>query len=447
MQDFAGAYGECMYLLDMAIRPEALPTDAVALTEMVLALDAENEKLRVAMLTLKDMIFGKRSERLAVIVAEQLALELDDLATGVMPPAPANDDAPATKPPARPRQKARRNIGALPKHLPRCEQVIEPDTTACPCCAGRLHKIGEDVSEVLDVIPAILRVLRTIRPKYACRGCTDGVVQAKVLPRLIESGMASTALVSHVVVSKFAWYLPLYRQVQILAGQGVHLDRATLAGWVKRAAWWLKSLYELQLRTIQASPRLFCDETPMPVLDPGRHRTRTCQFWAHAMDDRPWGGPSPPAVAYVFADGRGTEEIAGQLTGFSGILQVDGYAAYKALARGHGGAIRLAFCLAHARRKFVEVYKTTQSPFAHEVIERLQAVYAIEAEIRGCRAEQRLAARRIKTAPLMEALKARLTSMLGQLFSQSPLAGAINYALNHWLGRADAVPQRRPRRS
>ena len=135
---------------------------------------------------------------------------------------------------------------------------------------------------MLDVIPAILRVLRTIRPKYACRGCTDGVVQAKVLPRLIESGMASTALVTHVVVSKFAWYLPLYRQVQILAGQGVHLDRATLAGWVKRAAWWLKSLYELQLRTIQASPRLFCDETPMPVLDPGRRRTRICQFWAHA---------------------------------------------------------------------------------------------------------------------------------------------------------------------
>jgi hypothetical protein len=136
----------------------------------------------------------------------------------------------------------------------------------------------------------------------------------------------------------------------------------------------------------------------------------------------------------VFADGRGTEAIAGQLTGFSGILQVDGYAAYKALARGQGGAIRLAFCLAHARRKFVEVYKTTQSPFAHEVIERLQAVYAIEAEIRGSPAEQRLAVRRARAAPLMEALKARLTSMLGQLFSQSPLAGAINYALNHWDG-------------
>ena len=180
-----------MYLLIiMAIRPDALPTDLAALTEMVLALDAENEKLRVAMQTLKEMMFGKRSERLAALVAEQLALELDDLETGVTPPAPANDDLPATKPAGKPRKKASRNIGALPKHLPRCEQVLEPDATACPCCEGRLHKIGEDVSEVLDVIPAILRVLRTIRPKYGCRSCTDGVVQAKVLPRLIESGMA-----------------------------------------------------------------------------------------------------------------------------------------------------------------------------------------------------------------------------------------------------------------
>src|SRR5882757_275898 len=200
-EDFTAAYGERMYLLFMAIRPEALPTDAAALTEMVLALDAENEKLRVAMQTLKEMIFGKRSERLAALVAEQLALELDDLETGVISPAPANDDAVATKPAGKPRKKASRNIGALPKHLPRCEQVLEPDATACPCCEGRLHKIGEDVSEVLDVIPAILRVLRTIRPKYACRGCTDGVVQAKVLPRLIESGMAAPPLGVDVGVS------------------------------------------------------------------------------------------------------------------------------------------------------------------------------------------------------------------------------------------------------
>ena len=184
-EDFAGACSARMYLLIMAIRSDALPTDAAALTEMVLALDAENEKLRVAMQTLKEMIFGKRSERLATLVAEQLALELDDLETGATPPAAANDDAPAAKPSDKPRKKARRNIGALPKHLPRCEQVLEPEASACPCCQGQLHKIGEDVSEVLDVIPAILRVLRTVRPKYACRGCTDGVVQANVRPRLI----------------------------------------------------------------------------------------------------------------------------------------------------------------------------------------------------------------------------------------------------------------------
>ncbi|MFH0303552.1 IS66 family transposase zinc-finger binding domain-containing protein, partial [Bradyrhizobium sp. 31Argb] len=160
-----------MYRLIMAIRPDALPTDPAALTEMVLALDAENEKLRVAMQTLKEMIFGKRSERLAVLVDEQLALELGDLEADPTLPAPANDDVAVAKPPSKPRKKARRNIGALPKHLPRCEQVLEPEATACPCCQGQLHKIGEDVSEVLDIIPAILRVLRTIRPKYGCRSC------------------------------------------------------------------------------------------------------------------------------------------------------------------------------------------------------------------------------------------------------------------------------------
>ena len=188
-----------MYCLIMAIRPDALPTDPTVLTEMVLALDAENEQLRAVVQTLKDMIFGARSERLDAVVAEQLALELGDLETAVTPPLAANDDKPVDKPSgmsAKTRKKATRNIGALPKHLPRCEQVVEPETTVCPCCQGQLHKIGEDVNEVLDVIPAILRVLRTIRPKYACRGCTDGVVQAKAQPRLIESGMVSTALVA-----------------------------------------------------------------------------------------------------------------------------------------------------------------------------------------------------------------------------------------------------------
>jgi transposase len=281
--------------------------------------DAEDDDIRGAV--------GKS----AVIIAEQLSLGLGDAETDAALPPPANDDH-KTKAVPGSRNKRNRNIGALPKHLPRCDVTIEPETTACPCCAGALHRIGEDVSEVLDKVPAILRALRFIRPKYACRACEGTVVQAKARPRLIESGMASTALVAWVAAAKFAWGSTLYRQAQILAGHGLNIDRQTLARWMKQAAWMAKGVYELQLAAMHEHPRLFCDETPMPVLDPGRGRTRTCQFWAHATDDRSWKGPAPPAVAYVFAGGRGKKEILTQLTGFEGVLQVDGYAAYASLA-------------------------------------------------------------------------------------------------------------------
>jgi len=190
------------------------------------------------------------------------------------------------------------------------------------------------------------------------------------------------------------------------------------------------------LRAIHAAPLFFCDETPMPVLDPGRGRTKVCQFWAHAVDDRPWGGPSPPAVAYVFADGRGKAEIAAQLIDYAGILQVDGYAAYKSLAKGarEAGTIRLAFCLAHARRKFVKVYKSTKSRFAQEVIERIAAIYAIEGRVRGKGADIRLAARESESKPLMDELKSRLIEVLKDISAQLPLAKAIRYTLGHWDG-------------
>ena len=204
---------------------------------------------------------------------------------------------------------------------------------------------------------------------------------------------------------------------------------------MKRAAWWLKGLYELQLRTMHAHPRLFCDETSMPMLDPGRGKVKKCQIWAHAVDDRSWKGPAPPAVAYVFAGSRGKKEIAAQLTAFSGVLQVDGYGAYKALAKDDaGGKIALAFCLAHARRKFVSVFKAANSPFAKEVIERIAAIYAIEKKIRGMEAGQRRAVRRTETKPPMDALHARLMVTKDGLSTRSPLTAAINYTLNHWAG-------------
>jgi transposase len=418
----------------MALRPEDLPEDPALLTEMVLAFDGEIESLRATIATLRGMIFGPRSERLTTIIVEQLALDL--AATAAALPSAANDDA-GQKPSAdKARGKAKRNIGALPKNLPRCEQTIEPESTLCPCCAGQMHRIGEDVAEVLDRVPAVLRVLRVTRPKYACRGCEGAIVQAKAPARLIEGGMVSTALVSHIAAAKYGWFSTLYRQTQILAGHGVAIDRQTLARWMKHTASMLKGLYDLQLKTMHAHKRLFCDETPLPVLKPGHGRVKKSQFWAHAVDDRPWGGPAPPAVAYLFAGSRKKTEIAAQLSDFSGVLQVDGYEAYKSLTRDESfkGRVTLAFCLAHARRKFVAVAKTTCSPFAKEVVERIAAIYAVEKRIRGKSAEERRAVRQAESAPIMTALRARLLEVRDGLSQIATLTKAINYTLDHWAG-------------
>ena len=373
----------------MVLRPENLPRDPDVLIGMVLSQAAEIEKLRAALKTINALAFGARSERLVALVdAGQLALDLGDLAGDVTPRA-ANDDGANTEQgagtEASKRPKPRRNIGLLPKHLTRIDEVLEPETTCCPCCAGALHRIGEDVSEALDVVPAVLRVIRTIRPRYACRACEGGIVQAPARPRLMDGGMATTSLIAHVVVNKFAWHLPLSRQVQMFSGQGVHLDRSSLCKWVKRTAWWLSGLYRRQIAVIHSHERVFCDETRMPVRRTGRKRTHTGQFWAHAIDDRPWNGPAPPAVAYIFASGRGHREISQQLADYQGLLQVDGYGGYKGLAKPgrEPGAITLAFCLAHARRKFTDLYKATRSNFAQDVVARLAEIYAIEAEIRG----------------------------------------------------------------
>ena len=392
----------------MALRPENLPRDPDRLIEMVLACEGKIEALQATITTLKTMIFGARSEKSAVIIAEQLSLGLGDAETdGALPP-PANDDH-KTKAAPGSRNKRNRNIGALPKHLPRCDVTIEPETTACPCCAGALHRIGEDVSEVLDKVPAILRVLRFIRPKYACRACEGTVVQAKARPRLIESGMASTALVAWIAAAKFAWGSTLYRQAQILAGHGLNIDRQTLARWMKQAAWMAKGVYELQLAAMHEHPRLFCDETPMPVLDPGRGRTRTCQFWAHATDDRSWKGPAPPAVAYVFAGGRGKKEILTQLTGFEGCCKSTVMppmprwratrrrrekSAWRFVSFTRGGT--------SSKSKDDELALRQGGHRAH--CGRLRDRGAI----RGFDANQRRAVRQAETKPLMDALKARL---------------------------------------
>ena len=269
----------------MVLPPEKLPRNPDQLIEIILDLRSEVETLRTSVTKLKAIIFGARSEKSAVIIAEHLPLGLGDGEAQAVLPAPANDDGQAAGQDdggktrnVGSRKKPKRNIGALPAHLPRFDMVIEPETTMCSCCAGALRRIGEDVNEVLDKIPAVLRVLRITRPKYACRACEGEVVQAKARPRLIEGGMVSTAVVAWIASAKYAWGSTLYRQAQILAGQGVVVDRQTLARWMKQLAWTAKSLYERQLATMHQQPRLFCDETPMrerdaehcDVREPGR---------------------------------------------------------------------------------------------------------------------------------------------------------------------------------
>jgi transposase len=425
----------CMVVLVMLPRPDSLPSDPAELKKMVLALEAENAELRVYADLLRQMIFGAKSEKLAVLDPTQIALDLGDLSEV---PVAANDDVAEDEDrPRRKRRSASRNMGALPKHLPRCEEVIEPESTVCSCGLP-LHRIGEDVSEALDIVPALLRVIRTIRPKYACRACEAHVVQAPARARVMDGGMATTALVAHVVVSKFAWHLPLYRQSQIFSGYGIHLDRGTLGGWVGRAAWWLRPLYDLLLAFIRSQPRVFCDETPLPRLDPGRKRTKVCQLWAQAIDDRPWQGPAPPAVGYVFAESRGTGEIETQLSAFGGILQVDGYAAYKSLAKrrrkSNAAPLQLAFCLAHARRRFVEVVKTTGSSEALAIIATIAEIYRVEERVRGMGAEERRSVRTAESAPLMAALKERLETLMSEVSAKSSLGKAVTYTLAHWQG-------------
>jgi transposase len=220
--------------------------------------------------------------------------------------------------------KRRVNRGALPAHLPRVNVTITPEDTNCPCCRAPMHVIGEETSQRLDVVPAQFRVIVTHRPKYACRACEEAVVQAPAPERLIKGGLPTEAMVAYVLVAKYAWHLPLYRQAQMLLAQGLDIKRAILAFWVGYAAAELQPLYLRLRELILTSGKIAVDETVAPVLDPGRGRTKKGFLWAIARDDRPWGGTDPPAVAYTYAPGRGAVHGLKLLDHYRGIVQCDG---------------------------------------------------------------------------------------------------------------------------
>ena len=395
---------------------------------MLVAREAEIERLRQIIKELQRHRFGRRAESLP---EDQLLLALEEAEQVEAAGLAEGDAADATAREARARQR-RTNRGALPAHLPRLERVIDPDDRTCPCCRGVLHVIGEDVSERLDVVPAQFRVIVTRRPRYACRACEDVVVQAPAPARLVEGGLPTEATVAHVLVSKFADHLPLYRQAQIYARQGVHLDRSTLADWVGKAAFLLRPVHERLFEQLKASDRLFADETTAPVLDPGRGQTKTGQLFAYARDDRPWGGLDPPGVAYLYAPDRRAEHPIRHLAGFVGTLQVDGYAGYKTLAARN--AVQLAFCWSHVRRRFYELARAGPAPIAAEALARIAELYRVEGETRGRPAEERRAVRQSRSRPVVEELEPWLREKLALISQKSKLAEAIRYALSRWAG-------------
>ena len=384
----------------------------------------EVERLKAIIDALQRHRFGRRSEQLD---PDQLQLALEEVETAMAEAEHARDKASRT-PADRPR---RTNRGSLPAHLERVEQIVDVESKACPCCGGALHQIGEDVTERLDVVPTTFRVLVTRRPRYGCRSCESAIVQTPAPARIIEGGIPTEALIAHVLVSKYADHLPLYRQAQIYARQGIELDRSTLADWVGRAAWYLRPLRDHILGALRGSERLFADETTAPVLDPGRGRTKTGQLWAYARNDRPWGGSDPPIVAYVYAPDRKAERPHSHLGDFAGILQVDGYGGYTALAR-RRQQVRLAFCWAHVRRKFYEL--ADSSPVATEVVRRIALLYRVEDEVRGSTAEQRCAARAERSRVIVEELHQYLAARGRQVSAKSKLGEAIRYALTRWDG-------------
>jgi transposase len=418
--------------LDLA----ALPQDVDALHRLIRELSAkqasehralteaqaEIERLRLIVQKLQRQQFGRRAERLD---EGQLELGLEDVSSDIgrveqlLPTAPAADD---------PVARDRSDRPSLPAHLEREELSLALEVTACPCCGGALHPAGETVSEMLDWVPARLRVIRIRRPKYGCRSCGK-IHQAAAPERPIAKGLATPGLLAHVLVSKYCDHQPLYRQSQMFARQGVELDRSTLANWVGSAAWWLEPLRARLAEHVFSSQKLFADDTPLPVLDPGRGRTKTGRLWVYARDDRPWGGSDPPAAVYFYSPDRRAERPVGHLEQFKGVLQVDGYPGFEQLVP---KGIVLAACWAHTRRKFYEVDQAIGSPIASEALRRIGELYAVEEKIRGRSAELRRMVRSELARPLIDSLKLWLEAELHRVAPRSPLADAIRYALVRW---------------
>src|SRR5579864_3107751 len=393
------------------------------------------EQYKAQLAKLRRMQFGRSSEKVDLQI-QQLELMLEDLEEGEARRTASAAQREPAQPPRERRQPVRR---PLPEHLPR-EEIVHHPGSVCPGCGGtRFSKIGEDVTEVLEKIPARLKVIRHIRPKLSCR-CCERIVQAPTPDLPIEKGRPGPGLIANVVVGKYLDGLPLYRQSAILAREGVAIERATLADWVGHVAWWVVPLAELIGAHVMAAPVIHTDDTPIAVLAPGNGKTRTGRLWTYVVDERPWRGERAVAAYYRFSPDRRGERPRDHLALFGGVIQADAFSGYQALTRpasakdrvGRGPPLTHAACWAHARRKFYDVFESTKSPIAEEALKRIGELYEIEAEIAGHPAERRLAARQARAVPLLAALRDWLGAQRRRLSAKNALARAIQYALTRW---------------
>ena len=386
---------------------------------LVLSQKLELEKLRFEIACLKRLKFGRSSERLDTQIS-QMQLTLEDLEASLAQ-MPQRALPVAKEPPAKPARRP------LPDHLPR-EEIVHETACACPACGGMLRPLGEDVSEMLEYVPGRYQVIRHVRPKLSCSRCQT-IVQAAAPSRPIARGLAGPGFLAHVLVSKYADHLPLYRQSQIYEREGLELDRSTLADWVGGAAELLQPLVATLGRYVMAGHKVHADDTPVPVLCPGRGTTKQGRLWTYVRDDRPAAGTEPPAVLFRYSPDRKGERPQAHLEPFRGVLQADAYAGFDRL---YGERIQEAACWAHVRRKFYDIHAASQSPIAAEALERIGRLYGIESDIRGRPPDERAAIRQARAGPELASLHAWLQKTLTTLSKKGELAVAIRYAVSRW---------------
>lgn len=407
---------------------------------LIIELKALVARLEIQVADYRRTKFGPKSEKLSPDQLD-LALEEQEMAIAetqqqidaVQDKLDQLEQSAEDKKPRKPRKPR-----TLPQGLPRIEQVIIPESIACPCGCGDMVKIGEDRSERLDVIPAQYRVIVTIRPKYACPKGRTGVAQAKAPAHLLESSWPTEALLAQIAVAKFCDFNPLNRQAVAMARNGMPIDRAVLSDWMGRTGALIAPVVDHMAKTLlQGSTRLYVDETTAPVLDPGRGKTKTGYFWAILRDDRGWNGPLPPGVVFHYRPGRNGAYADEILTGFDGTIQVDAYGGYSALAtqkRTSGAPLTLAYCWSHGRRGLIKAQPKSGSPIVDEALLRIAALYKVEADIRGLPPEQRLAVRQERSRPLVDKLFDWLTAQADRISRKSELGKALAYMIRRQNG-------------